>query len=403
MLGAIDRPTKGEILVDGRDLVDDVGADAERLPPRTGRLHLPVVQPDQQPLGARERARPVPAPGRDAPSRSRRAAELLTQVGLGDRLDHHPYQLSGGEQQRVAIARALVKQPLLVLADEPTGELDSKTGDEIYKILRSMQQTFQTTLVVVTHDRRFITPDDLVLEIQDGQVAGRDGTVADESGRPTIRDRPPGDEQWRAGRSRPRGRRQSRRMTLPNAWFDASRAWASRTCSNAKTESTTGRTTPRSSQGRTWLANSRVAAIFSSMGRARSVVPTTVSRFAQHQRRGPAGPACPPSRPTRTRRPRTVRALQVALQGLGPHQVEDHLDADSARVPVDDLGEIVLAPSRSPTSSPRGRACSSLAAVREVPKTVQPIAWAIWAAAVPTPLPDGLDQHPLARARAVPG
>ena len=71
----------------------------------------------------------------------------------------------------MAIARALIKQPILVLADEPTGELDSKTGDEIYRILRSLQDTVQTTLVVVTHDRRFITPDDLVLEIQDGQVA----------------------------------------------------------------------------------------------------------------------------------------------------------------------------------------------------------------------------------------
>ena len=105
-----------------------------------------------------------------------RAAELLKQVGLGNRIDHHPYQLSGGEQQRVAIARALIKQPLLVLADEPTGELDSKTGDEIYKILRSMQLSYQTTLVVVTHDRRFITSDDLVLEIQDGQVVLDDQT-----------------------------------------------------------------------------------------------------------------------------------------------------------------------------------------------------------------------------------
>src|SRR5262249_33490239 len=89
-----------------------------------------------------------------------------------DRMDHRPYQLSGGEQQRVAIARALVKQPVLILADEPTGELDSRTGDEIYTILRSLQESSGTTLGVVTPDRRFITPDDLVLEIQDGQLAG---------------------------------------------------------------------------------------------------------------------------------------------------------------------------------------------------------------------------------------
>ena len=107
----------------------------------------------------------------------RRAVELLAQVGLEDRIDHRPFQLSGGEQQRVAIARALVKQPLLILADEPTGELDSQTGDEIYTILRSLQESLHTTLVIVTHDRRFIAPDDLVLEIRDGQLATADETM----------------------------------------------------------------------------------------------------------------------------------------------------------------------------------------------------------------------------------
>ena len=108
----------------------------------------------------------------------RSAAELLTEVGLGDRLDHRPYQLSGGEQQRVAIARALIKDPLVVLADEPTGELDSKSGDEIYRILRRLQSSRQTTLVVVTHDRRFIRPDDLVLEIQDGTLRSEGSSEA---------------------------------------------------------------------------------------------------------------------------------------------------------------------------------------------------------------------------------
>jgi ABC-type lipoprotein export system ATPase subunit len=96
--------------------------------------------------------------------------ELLKEVGLSHRLDHRPKQLSGGEQQRVAIARALVKDPKLLLADEPTGELDTRTGDEIYRILRQLQSLRQTTLVIVTHDRRFITARDQVLEIEDGQL-----------------------------------------------------------------------------------------------------------------------------------------------------------------------------------------------------------------------------------------
>ena len=169
LMGAIDRPTRGEILIEGKNLV----AMSEAMQNLYRREQVGFIFQSFNlisNLSALENVL-VPFLPRGVTAEQKQAAiELLTQVGLGDRLDHRPYQLSGGEQQRVAIARALVKRPILLLADEPTGELDSKTGDEIYRILRSMQRSFQTTLVVVTHDRRFITPEDLVLEIQDGQL-----------------------------------------------------------------------------------------------------------------------------------------------------------------------------------------------------------------------------------------
>jgi putative ABC transport system ATP-binding protein len=99
-----------------------------------------------------------------------KAQDLLRQVGLGHRFSHKPSKLSGGQQQRVAIARALVKDPILLLADEPTGNLDRKGGDEIFELLRELQEMRGCTLVVVTHDRRFIRPGDQVLEIQDGLI-----------------------------------------------------------------------------------------------------------------------------------------------------------------------------------------------------------------------------------------
>ena len=99
-----------------------------------------------------------------------RAVELLKQVGLSERLDHRPNQLSGGEQQRVAIARALLKRPKLVLADEPTGELDSQTGAEVFRLLRDLREQHHATVIVVTHDPTFIQPDDRILRMRDGCI-----------------------------------------------------------------------------------------------------------------------------------------------------------------------------------------------------------------------------------------
>ena len=98
------------------------------------------------------------------------AVTLLKHVGLGDRLDHRPNHLSGGEQQRIAIARALLKKPCVVLADEPTGELDSVTGAEVFRLLRELCAEQHTTVVVVTHDESYLTADDRVLRMRDGKL-----------------------------------------------------------------------------------------------------------------------------------------------------------------------------------------------------------------------------------------
>jgi len=105
----------------------------------------------------------------------RRAAELLEQVGLGGRLEHQPMELSGGEQQRVAIARALVNQPELLLADEPTGNLDSRTGAEILALLQRLRKERQTTLVIATHDAQLAGTAPRMIRLVDGMIAGGDG------------------------------------------------------------------------------------------------------------------------------------------------------------------------------------------------------------------------------------
>jgi putative ABC transport system ATP-binding protein len=169
LLGALDRPSAGAIRVEGRDLT--AMSEAEQNAYRRDKVGF-IFQSFNliSNLTALENVL-VPFLPRGVPAgMEQRARALLADVGLADRVEHRPYQLSGGEQQRVAIARALIKDPVLLLGDEPTGELDSRTGDEIYRILRRLQSQRKTTLVVVTHDRRFITPDDLVLEIQDGRL-----------------------------------------------------------------------------------------------------------------------------------------------------------------------------------------------------------------------------------------
>jgi putative ABC transport system ATP-binding protein len=169
LLGALDEPTSGEITIAGTRLR---GMSARRRD-EFRRDQIGFVFQSFNLLSNLTAVDNVLVPflPRGVPAELRtRATELLQQVGLADRLDHRPNQLSGGEQQRVAIARALLKRPKLILADEPTGELDSETGAEVFRLLRNLRDQHQATVIVVTHDPIFIRPEDDILRMRDGRL-----------------------------------------------------------------------------------------------------------------------------------------------------------------------------------------------------------------------------------------
>ena len=152
ILGGLDRPTSGSVEFDGRDLART--REAEMTKVRATSIGFIFQTFNLIPtLSAQENVETALVPlGVSGASRRARAAEALNSVGLGDRLRHLPTELSGGQQQRVAIARALVKEPKVLLADEPTGNLDEDTRDEIIGLLEKLWQDNGLTMVIVTHD-----------------------------------------------------------------------------------------------------------------------------------------------------------------------------------------------------------------------------------------------------------
>ena len=166
ILGGLDVPTRGSVRFLDHDLTSGDERGAHPLPPRARRLRVPVLQPDPEPHGARERR----ARHRDRRARRSTPAEALRLVGLGERLDHFPAQLSGGEQQRVAIARAIAKRPDVLLCDEPTGALDFETGKLVLEVLERVNRELGTTTAVITHNAAIAGMADRVIRMRSGAI-----------------------------------------------------------------------------------------------------------------------------------------------------------------------------------------------------------------------------------------
>jgi ABC-type lipoprotein export system ATPase subunit len=170
LLGGIDSPSQGEVWLAGRNLATLGRGDLARLRNKEVGFIFQAyyLLPE---LDALENvclpARMARTPAAQAEARGR---DLLARVGLKDRIEHKPYELSGGEQQRVAIARALINEPDIILADEPTGNLDSHTGEEIINLLCALRDEKQTTLVMATHDARVAARAPRVMQLVDGQM-----------------------------------------------------------------------------------------------------------------------------------------------------------------------------------------------------------------------------------------
>ncbi|MDC8831291.1 lipoprotein-releasing ABC transporter ATP-binding protein LolD [Alteromonas gilva] len=173
ILGGLDLPTVGDIIINGRSLS---GLSSNALATLRNR-ELGFIYQFHHLLAefsaVENAAMPLLIAGVEKKQAEARAADLLQKVGLGHRLSHQPAALSGGERQRVAIARALVNDPDIVLADEPTGNLDKKTGDQIYQLLCELSEQMGTSFIVVTHDTALAGDMDRVMELTDGQLAQR--------------------------------------------------------------------------------------------------------------------------------------------------------------------------------------------------------------------------------------
>ncbi|MEV6945297.1 ABC transporter ATP-binding protein [Streptomyces sp. NPDC051172] len=178
MLGGLDRPTSGEVVLDGTDLAGL--SEAKLTTVRSENIGFVFQSFNLIPtLTAQENVETALVPlGVKVKERRERAAEALTSVGLGERLGHLPGEMSGGQQQRVAIARALVKQPKVLLADEPTGNLDESMRDEIMEVLVRMWKELGLTFIMVTHDSAIAKKAPRLATIRKGKLTVKENAGA---------------------------------------------------------------------------------------------------------------------------------------------------------------------------------------------------------------------------------
>lgn len=177
IIGALDVPDRGEVLLDGRDISRYGESELAELRGKKVGFVFQTFNLIHTLSSLENVALPLTFQGVGKEEREERAADLLEMVGLGERLKHRPAELSGGEQQRVSIARALVNEPEMLLADEPTGNLDSDTGEDIMELLTSLNRDKGMTVVVVTHNPRDAGYADRTVNMIDGMI--RNGRESD--------------------------------------------------------------------------------------------------------------------------------------------------------------------------------------------------------------------------------
>ena len=170
LIGGLDRPTKGHVFIDDVDIFSLKSAELASMRNRYIGFIFQSYNLINRTTVQNNVELPATIAGMKSNDRHRRSLKILEILGIAEKADHKPVNLSGGQQQRVAIARALINNPTIILADEPTGNLDTKTGNEIFEMLKMLSHKFKRTIIMVTHNHELASKTDRSIQLRDGQI-----------------------------------------------------------------------------------------------------------------------------------------------------------------------------------------------------------------------------------------